>query len=86
MQLSRVHAQLGSQRCQKFMHSAVRRAHKVNRHGRQRLRGVVEGVWLVQRRSTRGELHVHLALLDHAQFAAGFFFHHVQTFLQVMHF
>ena len=47
MQLSRVHAQLGSQRFQKFMHSAVRRAHKVNSHGRQRLREVEESVWLV---------------------------------------
>ena len=43
MQLSRVHAQLGSQRCQKFMHSAVRRAHEVNSHGRQRTKGSCGG-------------------------------------------
>jgi hypothetical protein len=30
-------------------------------------------------------LHVNLVGLDHTQLAPGFFFHHVQTFLEVTH-
>ena len=44
------------------------------------------GASLCGRTSAGGELDVNLVGLDHAKFAARFFFDHVKTFLEVLHF